>query len=516
MTDDRPELDNTRRAWLTHVRQELLAPAAAIREVAALVLQDAAERGPEQFTADLRKIHASADVLEGLLRKLLDLARETTGPLDRELRHDLRTPLNHILGYCELWIEDAEAELLEGFVADLHQMRRLSQGLLGRVDEVIKNVQTAADADIDLQAAVLPEMIKDVVESAAVAAAGRKSHEKGRILVVDDNEHNRDVLRRWLERDGHTIEQAADGLEALERAAATPYDLILLDIIMPRVNGIEALGRLKADPRLNSIPVVMVSAFDEIDSAVRCIELGAEDYLPKPCNPVLLKARVGASLEKKRLRDRLEQERRRSDEILQSILPAQVIIDELKMTGAVKPRGFKGAAVFFCDVTNFTSFCDRNTPEVVVRHLLALTETWEEIALAHQTEKIKTIGDAFMGAAGLLRRTDDHPVLHAVRGGRAMIAATRALGIGWDLRVGVHWGPLIAGVIGRRQYLFDLWGDTVNTASRMEHHGVRGSVTLSAAAWEHVSDRCRGESLGVVEVKGKPPMEMFRVLECPV
>ena len=513
MTDHRPEPDNARRAWMIEVRQRLLAPANDIRALTAMVLQDAAERGPEQFAADLRKVQAAGDRLPGLLRNLLDKAREAAGQFDRELRHELRTPLNHILGYCDLWIEDAEAELLEGFVADLRQIRRLAQDLLSRLDEVVRTVQAASDPDIDLQAAALPEMINQVVESSA--AAGRKSAEKGHILVVDDNEHNRDVLRRWLERDGHTVEQAADGLAALERAAATPYDLILLDIIMPRVNGIEVLGRLKADPRLNSIPVVMVSAFDEIDSAVRCIELGAEDYLPKPCNPVLLKARVGASLEKKRLRDRIEQERRRSDELLQSILPAQVIIDELKTTGAVKPRGFKGAAVFFCDIVNFTPFCDRNTPECVVRHLHGLTETWEMIALAHQTEKIKTIGDAFMGAAGLLRRTDGHPVLHAVRSGRAMIAATRALGIGWDLRVGIHWGPLIAGVIGRRQYLFDLWGDTVNTASRMEHHGVAGSVTLSAAAWKHVADRCRGESLGVVKVKGKTPMEMFRILECP-
>ena len=277
---------------------------------------------------------------------------------------------------------------------------------------MIKNVQAANDADIDLQAAVLPEMIKDVVES---RRRRRRSQESG------------EGPTSWSSMTTSTTATCcAAGWSATAIPSSRPttaskrwsgprprrIDLILLDIIMPRVNGIEALGRLKADPRLNSIPVVMVSAFDEIDSAVRCIELGAEDYLPKPCNPVLLKARVGASLEKKRLRDRIEQERRRSDEILQSILPAQVIIDELKTTGAVKPRGFKGAAVFFCDVANFTPFCDRNTPEVVVRHLHALTETWEEIALRHQTEKIKTIGDAFMGAAGLLRRTDDHPVLH--------------------------------------------------------------------------------------------------------
>ena len=147
--------------------------------------------------------------------------------------------------------------------------------------------------------------------------------------------------------------------------------------------------------------------------------------------------------------EKLEQERRRADELLQGILPAE-IIGELKASGTVKPRRFDAVAVFFCDIVNFTPFCDRNRPEVVVHYLQQLTEKWEELAQAHQTEKVKTIGDCFMGASGLLRHTDHHPVLHAVRCGQAMIAATRCgLRTGWDLRVGIHWGPVIAGVIGR-------------------------------------------------------------------
>jgi CheY-like chemotaxis protein len=513
-----PSLDDERgrKAWLADLRQELLAPANAIRDLAALLVQDAAERGPEKFAKDMRKVHTAAGKLLTPLAALLDPVCTEAGPLGPKIHHQLRTPLNHILGYCELWLEDAEALLLEGFAADLRKIHDLGRALLYRIDHSGTLVRTASDPD-----AHVPEMIQDVVDCIPCAAQNRKSAEKGRILIVDDNDDNRDVLRRWLVRDGHTVEEAADGSQALERAAAAPCDLILLDIIMPHVNGIEALRRLKADPQLCHIPVVMISAFDEVESAVRCIELGAEDYLPKPCDRVLLEARVGACLEKKRLRDRevefvqeIERQRRRSDELLQCILPGEVI-QELKLSGTVKPRRFAGVAVFFCDIVNFTSFCDRNTPEVVVQHLHRLIETWEEIGRAHQVEKIKTIGDAFMAAAGLLRRTDDHPVLHAIRCGQAMIAATRALGVGWDLRVGVHWGPVIAGVLGRQQYLFDLWGDTVNTAARMEHYGVPGGVTLSARAWACVADRCRGESRGILEIKGKGPMEMFRVLECP-
>jgi class 3 adenylate cyclase len=515
------DAQRARQAWLANTRQELLAPADRMREVAAMLLQDAVEHGPEEFAADLRKILDATGRLLAPLEELLEPTCESAGLLDREARHQLRTPLNHILGYCELWIEDAPSNLLEGFVADLRQIHGLAKGLLGRLDEATRLVQKASDPGFNPNDSALPEMIKEVVRNPVRPCDRGKSVETGRLLVVDDNEDNRDVLGRWLCRDGYVVEEAADGAQAVERARAAPPDMILLDIIMPRVNGIEALTQLKADPTLCHIPVVMISAFDEIETAVRCIELGAEDYLPKPCSSILLRARVAACLEKKRLRDQevllreeIERQRRRSDELLNGILPAEVI-GELKEKGAVKPRRFEGVAVFFCDIVNFTPFCDRNTPERVVQYLQQLIETWEQLARVHQVEKIKTIGDALMAAAGLLRRTDEHPVLHAVRCGRAMIAATRELPTGWDLRVGIHWGPVIAGVIGRQAYLFDLWGDTVNTAARMESQGVPGSVVLSASAWAHVAGCCHGESLGVTPIKGKGPMERFRVLECP-
>lgn len=123
------------------------------------------------------------------------------------------------------------------------------------------------------------------------------------MLIVDDNEINRDVLARQLGRQGHVTAVAENGRRALEMVRAREFDLMLLDIMMPEMNGYEVLGRLKADARLRDIPVIMISALDEIETVVRCIEMGAEDYLPKPFDPVLLRARIGACLEKKRLRD---------------------------------------------------------------------------------------------------------------------------------------------------------------------------------------------------------------------
>ncbi len=189
------------------------------------------------------------------------------------------------------------------------------------------------------------------------------------------------------------------------------------------------------------------------------------------------------------------------------ILPTE-IVQELKATNGVLPRRHEDVAVLFCDLVGFTPFCDRNPAEEVVRRLQELIECWEEIALAQQVEKIKTIGDAFMAAAGLLHKTPDHPVLHRVRRGLGMIAASQRLGptwtCAWAFIAGRSWPASSADASN------DLWGDTVNTAARMESHGLPGCITLSGAACNQIAHCCRAESRGVLSVKGKGDMEVFR------
>ena len=354
-------------------------------------------------------------------------------------------------------------------------------------------------------------------EPAAPALPPRPDRQPGHILVVDDSELNRHLLDRWLRRQGHTAAFAANGAEALARLAAEPFDLVLLDVVMPEMNGYEALRRLKADPRLRHVPVIMISALSEFDRVARCIEIGAEDYLPKPFEPVLLEARIGASLEKKRLRDReidylrqIEREKQRYDELLHVMLPG-AIVQELKETGTVRSRRYEGVAVLFADIVGFTPFCDAHPPEEVVAHLQALVREFEAICERWGVQKIKTIGDSFMAAAGLLRPVDN-PVRACLRCGVEMVAAAERLPPHWRVRVGIHYGPVVAGLLGSRHDLFDLWGDTVNTASRVEQSGEPGAVTLSAAAWEQVAAEAEGEPRGMVHVKGKGEVEMVRFL----
>ncbi|MGH9202314.1 MAG: adenylate/guanylate cyclase domain-containing protein [Vicinamibacterales bacterium] len=293
------------------------------------------------------------------------------------------------------------------------------------------------------------------------------------LLVVDDNEDNRFTLTQRLKREGYGIVACTcNGREALDLLADRPFDLVLLDIMMPEMDGYQVLDHLKADTTLRNIPVVMISAIDEIDSVARCIGLGAEDYLAKPFNAVLLRARVAACLEKKRLRDQeaaymeqIESEKRRADELLYAMLPPGAV-RELKATNEVRPRRYNEVAVLFCDIVDFTPYCDENSPEKVVEDLQALVGEYERIVHQHEMEKIKTVGDAFMATAGLFNRVPD-PIRASLQCGLDMVTASRRIEPKWNVRVGVQFGPVVAGIIGQRQYVFDLWGDTVNMAARI-------------------------------------------------
>ncbi|MGH6918922.1 MAG: adenylate/guanylate cyclase domain-containing protein [Geminicoccaceae bacterium] len=338
------------------------------------------------------------------------------------------------------------------------------------------------------------------------------------ILVVDDNDDNRYTLTRRLRRQGfNQLTEAASGREALEQVARRPFDLVLLDVMMPGMNGYEVLEHLKADAKLRHIPVIMISALSELDSVVRCIELGAEDYLPKPFNAVLLNARIGASLERKRLHDRelahlaeIDRQRRRADELLHAMLPLPAV-DELKASNRIEPRRFDDVAVLFADVVGFTHYCDRNPPEMVVANLDHLASTFEDITATCGMEKIKTVGDAFMATANLLDRHAD-PVMASLRAAFALAEAARSTPAGWQVRSGIHIGPVVAGVVGSRKFSFDLWGDTVNVAQRLSSLGNEPAVHLSATAWARVAERASGSALGELDVKGKGNVEVVRCL----
>jgi CheY-like chemotaxis protein len=307
-----PRLD---RALVASVGQEFDAPTAAILGFADLLLEDARRQGLDALVPDLQQVRNAGLKLQAMLGDMLD---RKAAPAEGEdfaefcarLRHDLRTPLNAVTGFGELLIEDAEASGNGALIQDLGRILGAARELLGRIDTVgaadplgeePRRAPVAADASSrDLVTSVIAA-IRPLTPGEAAEGAP-----PSRILVADDIGSNRDLLSRRLAREGHVVETVADGRAALGRVAAPGpgFDLVLLDLMLPEINGFEVLCRMKADPRLRRVPVIVISALHDHDSVVRCIEAGAEDYLPKPCDHALLRARIKALIGKTRLPDR--------------------------------------------------------------------------------------------------------------------------------------------------------------------------------------------------------------------
>lgn len=315
----------TRRASLSTIRHDLRTPINAIIGYSELLLEEADESAQADFVSDLRKIHAAGTELLSLVNELLDPAKIEATPLDDDLEavatglnQATRTPINAVLALCEKLLKAAAADR-EAPVLDLRRIHAAATRFASLTGEIVQG-QAPRDAEGGEAAtpATGPATAAEATTPDAVTGIGSQAEEPmesasandGPVLVVDDNVINRDILARWLKREGLRAVVATNGRQALELLAAETFDLVLLDILMPEMDGIQVLQHLKAYARLREIPVVMISALDEIESVVRCLELGADDYLPKPFNPAILKARIGASLEKKRLRDRVAAYRR--------------------------------------------------------------------------------------------------------------------------------------------------------------------------------------------------------------
>jgi class 3 adenylate cyclase len=297
------------------------------------------------------------------------------------------------------------------------------------------------------------------------------------ILIADDDRVSRMLLRRLLEQDGHTVRAAVDGREALKLFAEAPSDVVLLDLLMPELDGISVLERLKATPGAADIPVIIISAVDETGSVARCIEIGADDYLQKPFNPVLLRARINAGLAKKRLHDL---ERARVHDVFSRFLPEHVVDDvlartddDLRLGGAITV-----GTVMFTDLRGFTAFTERRPPELVIAALNRYFDETSDAILEHGGTLVAYRGDGFLAVFGAPIEVDDHAD-RALATAREMVevrlprfsAWLRASGLGDGVRMGVGLssGPFMSGNVGSlRRLEYTVHGDTVNTASRIE------------------------------------------------
>lgn len=335
---------------------------------------------------------------------------------------------------------------------------------------------------------------------------------KGLVLVVDDSAINRTLLSISLEEQGYTVRTADNGLEAIRKLHQEPFDVMLLDLLMPEMDGYEVLERTRRDEHLRHIPVIVITALDEMDSVVRCIEMGATDYLTKPVDPVLLHARLNASLASKRLHDmevahlqEIQAERERADQLLLNILPGP-IAEKLKRGQEHIVEGFADITVAFADVEDFTPWASIHKPEELLELLNNVFSSFDQLADKHGAEKIKTIGDEYMVACGLPIQRPDHAEAMArlaldMREAFLNLPIVRREQL--TLRIGLNCGPVVAGVIGSRKFIYDLWGDTVNVASRMQTHCPSGEIQVSEALYKRLNGKFDFTEQGEIEVKSK-------------
>ena len=290
---------------LSKTRHELRTPINHIIGYCEMLLEE--ERLPERFYQDLRNIHASGKRLLELIAHHFD-ERTVADPKNlQKLQHELRTPMNHIIGYSEL-LEDYAAEIgLERLAPDLKRIRDAARDWLTLMEELLIPADVAQDPDFAAGVA-RPPLLALATPGVAFHTvrprlADEPTHWQARILVVDDDPANRDLLTRRLQRYGATVASADDGLHGLQMLRKELFDLALLDLLMPGLDGYQVLTKVKADPKLRDMPVIIISGLDQENGIARCLEAGAEDYLTKPFNAVFLKARIGACLEKKHWRD---------------------------------------------------------------------------------------------------------------------------------------------------------------------------------------------------------------------
>lgn len=500
------------------------------------------------------------------------------------LRHELHTALNHIIGYSEMLLEDTVDGSAAVLGPKLRELNESARRLLPLVHEALGHARmdnaevdfsrlaalasgpllsivaasdelklgarqigaAGVDQDLDRIAFAARTMLTMIVEgakspiappvvdvdtdTARLAVEVLPKTETGTILVVDDNAANREMLSRRLARDGHQVHVAANGRDALELLRRQAIDMVLLDVLMPEMSGYDVLQRLTEDPALREIPVVMISALDEMDSVVRCIELGAEDYLPRPFDPVLLRARINACLEKKRLRDREAlhlQELANWNQKLEQRVSEQVSLVErlgrlkrffspqlaelIVSGGADDPLKThrRDLSVCFLDLRGFTAFAESVEPEEVMGVLRQYHADMGRLILEHEGTLERFTGDGMMiffndpvPVADAAERTVRMAVAMRDRVGE-LIGTWRSLGYELELGIGIAQGFATIGAIGYEgRWDYGAIGPVTNLAARLCGEARPGQILISKRLLAATGDVFEVEPVGELTLKG--------------
>ena len=440
-----------------------------------------------------------------------------------KIRHDLRTPVNQIIGYSELLQEIAEEEGNPQYVSDLKKIRSAAGRMLELINEFFGGKAAAAAEPAEVRPAAGPED-----PGAAHVPAASPDQEHGRLLVVDDNEMNRDMLSRRLAAKGHSVQVAEDGQKALDSIERDRPDLVLLDVMMPGISGLEVLQRLRQQYSVSDLPVIMATAMDASKDIVEALRLGANDYVTKPLDFPVVLARVQGQLALKRAKDEiqklahdLELHNRFIRHTFGRYLSSEVVSRLLETPEGLKLGGeSRRVTILMSDLRGFTSVSERLGPEQVVRLLNTYLGAMASLILKHQGTIDEFIGDAVLAIFGApISRDDDgrRALACAIEMQLAMEDVNRQNQLEGlprvEMGIAVHTGPVVVGNIGSQERTkYGVVGPTVNLTGRIESYTVGGQILIS-------DETCRegGEAVSVdgrmeVQAKGsKDPIVVWNL-----
>ena len=489
-----------------------------------ILLEEIQEQGRERLRPDLEFISQTATQMIANIKECLDAPKIESAPGNvQALQKQICKQSSQVVAAVERLTRESNAAGDESFRNDLSRIGGAARQMIKLADTslllLFEPVVVGTD-HLEAVSKLIPE--SQLIGFKTLSASQTKA--EGFILLVDDLQENRELLSRRLSRLGYSVAMTETGQQALEFVSTNPVDLILLDIMMPGLNGIEVLQRLKSNPATRHTPVVMLSSVDQMDAVVHCIKLGAEDFLPKPFNATLLMARIESSLSKKTLHDqeeaflrRLQTEREYSERLLLNILP-KAIAERLKQGETIIADGFSDVTVLFSDFVGFTKKAAETAPKELVGQLNQIFSIFDQLCDRFGLEKIKTVGDEYMVAGGIPTPKPDH--VEAVADlALAMHRETARLYVGnsqpFQMRIGINTGPVVAGVIGTKKFAYDLWGDTVNMAKRMETHAPVGGIRVTATTYRRLRNQYDFKPGEFIEVKGRGEVQTYVLLGKP-
>ena len=513
---------------LSNIKHDLTNPINAILGYAELIIDYLKEGTNDQLITDVKNIHESGSLLfenintyftnnEGGDHKYIgDIINIS------ELQFSIRTPISTILGMAELLKEDAGNNSTiygKDISESLDKIHMAGKSLLGHINEIKKNSNVTVEeflknykSDLYLNDSSLKLYKKNDGIAAPI--------ETGDILIIDDDKSNLELLDKIISKSmhkTHCAESANDALDILKNPKIN-IDIILLDLIMPEMNGLELLQIIKADHSLHHIPVIILSGMDELESTAECISSGADDFLFKPISKILLNARIKNALEKKFFHDKeikyqeqIKIEQEKSDKLLLNILPKS-IAERLKNGESLIADDFEDSTVLFADLAGFTELSSTISATDVVMQLNRLFSLFDDLIIKYSLEKIKTIGDCYMLAGGLPMPLSNHADSVA-KMALDMLDTIEQINTKTNqslkIRIGINSGPVSAGVIGKEKFIYDLWGDTVNVASRMESFGANDKIHVSSSTYLQLKDQYLFSKRNKIIIPGKGQMQTY-------